>query len=141
MLKWSALVHRRRPWFLAAVFWLLGSGLTNMQVLAAPPEPVEQLRDILNGPPFRNWDFSLVKDTKLGFLGEAGMVQFRAEFFNVLNHPNFALPNGIAFSGTATDLTPFSEKPRGSAGSITKTIVPSGGTGARNIQFALRLEF
>jgi len=98
-------------------------------------------RDILSGPPFRNWDFSLVKDTKVGFLGEAGLIQFRAEFFDVLNHPNFALPNGIAFSGTATDLTPFSEKPRGAAGSITKTIVPSGGTGARNIQFALRLEF
>jgi hypothetical protein len=98
-------------------------------------------RDILSGPPFRNWDFSLVKDTKVGFLGEAGMIQFRAEFFDILNHPNFALPNGIAFSGTATDLTPFSEKPRGSAGSITKTIVPSGGTGARNIQFALRVEF
>ncbi len=99
------------------------------------------LTDILSGPPFRNWDFSLVKDTKVGFLGEAGLIQFRAEFFDVLNHPNFALPNGIAFSGTATDLTPFSEKPRGAAGSITKTIVPSGGTGARNIQFALRLEF
>jgi hypothetical protein len=98
-------------------------------------------RDILTGPPFRNWDFSLVKDTKVGFLGEAGLIQFRAEFFNVLNHVNFALPNGIAFSGTDSDLTPFSESPRGSAGSITKTVVPSGGTGARNIQFALRLEF
>ena len=47
-------------------------------------------RNILNGPPERNWDFSLVKDTKLGFLGEAGMLEFRAEFFNVMNHPNFA---------------------------------------------------
>jgi len=98
-------------------------------------------RDILTGPPFRNWDFSLVKDTKVGFLGEAGSIQFRAEFFDVLNHPNFALPNGLVFSGNNGDLTPFSEKPRGTAGSITKTIVPSGGTGARNIQFALRLEF
>jgi hypothetical protein len=98
-------------------------------------------RDVLTGPPFRNWDFSLVKDTKVGFLGEAGSIQFRAEFFDVLNHPNFALPNGLAFSGNNGDLTPFSEKPRSTAGSITKTIVPSGGTGARNIQFALRLEF
>jgi hypothetical protein len=98
-------------------------------------------RDILTGPPFRNWDFSLVKDTKVGFLGEAGLIQFRAEFFNVLNHPNFALPNGVAYSGNPTDLTPFSEKPSRSAGKITKTVVPSGGTGARNIQFSLRLEF
>ena len=48
------------------------------------------LRNSLTGPPERNWDFSLVKDTKLGFLGEAGMLEFRAEFFNVINHPNFA---------------------------------------------------
>jgi outer membrane receptor protein involved in Fe transport len=98
-------------------------------------------RNILSGPPFRNWDFSLVKDTKVGFLGEAGMVQFRAEFFNVLNHPNFALPNGVAYAGNQGDLGPFSEKHTKSAGSITKTVVPSGGTGARNIQFALRVEF
>jgi carboxypeptidase family protein/TonB-dependent receptor-like protein len=98
-------------------------------------------RDILTGPPFRNWDFSLVKDTKVGFLGEAGLIQFRAEFFDVLNHPNFALPNGVAFAGNNGDLGPFSEKPSRSAGKITKTIVPSGGTGARNIQFSLRLEF
>jgi len=98
-------------------------------------------RDILSGPPYRNWDFSIVKDTKVGFLGEAGLVQFRAEFFDILNHPNFALPNGIAFSGGAKDLTPFSEAPRGTAGVITKTVVPSGGTGARDLQFALRLEF
>jgi len=37
-------------------------------------------------------DFSLVKDTKIGFLENVGMVQFRAEFFNVLNHPNSAAP-------------------------------------------------
>jgi hypothetical protein len=98
-------------------------------------------RDILTGPHFRNWDFSLVKDTKVGFLGEAGLIQFRAEFFDILNNVNFALPNGVAFAGNPGDLTPFSEKPSKSAGSITKTVVPSGGTGARNIQFSLRLEF
>ena len=53
-------------------------------------------RNILTGPPERDWDFSLVKDTKLGFLGEAGMLEFRAEFFNVLNHPNFS--GGMHFS-------------------------------------------
>jgi len=98
-------------------------------------------RDILTGPPFRNWDFSLVKDTKVGFLGESGLIQFRAEFFDFLNHPNFALPNGLAFAGNNGDLTPFSEAATKTAGKITKTVVPSGGTGARNIQFSLRLEF
>lgn len=130
-------------WFNPAMFSMapncLGPGLTNCS------NTVGQLgnagRDILTGPPFRNWDFSLVKDTKVGFLGEAGLIQFRAEFFDFLNHPNFALPNGIAFTGKPGDLTPFSETPRGPAGSITKTVVPSGGTGARNIQLALRVEF
>ena len=130
-------------WYNPAMFSLepncTGPGLTNCSA------NVGQLgnsgRDILTGPPFRNWDFSLVKDTKVGFLGEAGLIQFRAEFFDVLNHPNFALPNGVAFRGAANHLTPFSEAPRGTAGVITKTVVPSGGTGARNIQFALRLEF
>ncbi len=130
-------------WYNPAMFSIapncLGPGLTNCSA------NVGQLgtsgRDILTGPPFRNLDFSLVKDTKAGFLGEAGLIQFRAEFFDILNHPNFALPNGVAFSGSAKDFTPFSESPRGTAGAITKTIVPSGGTGARNIQFALRLEF
>src|SRR6202171_3979110 len=38
---------------------------------------------------FRNWDMSVVKNTKFGGRLSA---QFRAEFFNVLNHPNFANP-------------------------------------------------
>ena len=93
-------------------------------------------RNILYGPHARTLDVSLVKDTRIGFLGEGGLLQFRAEFFNVLNHPNFAGPNAIAFTGTAKDLTPFSETPRGTAGSITRQIQTP-----RDIQFALRLQF
>jgi carboxypeptidase family protein/TonB-dependent receptor-like protein len=93
-------------------------------------------RDILYGPHTRNWNFSLVKDTKLGFLGEAGSVQFRAEFFNILNHPNFATPSSLNFNGDPGDLSPFSEKPGKSAGAITSTIQTP-----RQIQLALRVEF
>ena len=93
-------------------------------------------RDILPGPPSKNWDFSMVKETKLGFLGEGGMLQFRAEFFNVLNHPNFGPPSAGIFPGASTDLGPFSESPDGGAGQITTTQGKS-----RQIQFALRLEF
>jgi hypothetical protein len=46
-------------------------------------------RGALTGPDLINWDFSMNKDTKLGFLGEAGNLQFRAEIFNILNHANF----------------------------------------------------
>ena len=56
-------------------------------------------RGSLTGPGLFNWDFSLHKDTKLAFLGEAGNLQFRAEFFNILNRANFinnpANGNGI----------------------------------------------
>jgi len=96
-------------------------------------------RNILTGPPERNWDFSLVKDTKLGFLGEAGMVEFRAEFFNVLNHPNFSgdhLSTNI-FSGKGSHIGPFSEPIKSSAGQVTKQLQDN----QRQIQFALRIEF
>src|SRR5882672_2278257 len=49
-------------------------------------------RGILTGPGLFNWDFSIVKDTKLALLGEAGQLMFRADFFNVLNHANFNNP-------------------------------------------------
>ena len=47
-------------------------------------------RGLLRAPGLLEWDASLVKDTKVRFLGEAGAVEFRAEFFNVINHENFA---------------------------------------------------
>jgi len=63
-------------------------------------------RNTLRGPNFRNMDFSVVKDTSLRYLGEGGKVQFRAEFFNILNHPNFALPGRTVFAnGQSTILT------------------------------------
>jgi hypothetical protein len=128
-------------WFNPNMFSLApnctGPGLTNCS------DSVGQLgtagRNILTGPPERNWDFSLVKETKLGFLGEGGMLEFRAEFFNVLNHPNFGgqgLHTSI-FDGANTDHTPFSEPVHGSAGQVTHQLANN----QRQIQFALRLEF
>ena len=128
-------------WFNPAMFSMApncaGPGLTNCS------SNLGQLgdagRNILTGPPERNWDFSVVKDTKLGFLGEGGNLQFRAEFFNILNHTNFT---GIGmstnvFHGNSGDLTPFSEAPSPSAGQITQQLQNN----QRQIQFALRLEF
>ncbi len=48
-------------------------------------------RNIFRDSGFRNWDLSLTKQTKVL---ERLTAQFRAEFFNVLNHPNFANPYG-----------------------------------------------
>ncbi|HEY2422591.1 MAG TPA: hypothetical protein VGH55_00715 [Chthoniobacterales bacterium] len=48
-------------------------------------------RNIFRDSGFRNWDLSVTKDWKFG---EALTAQFRVEFFNVFNHPNFANPYG-----------------------------------------------
>jgi hypothetical protein len=48
-------------------------------------------RNVFRDTGFRNWDFSVAKNWKFK---ERFGVQFRAEFFNVLNHPNFANPFG-----------------------------------------------
>jgi Carboxypeptidase regulatory-like domain/TonB dependent receptor/TonB-dependent Receptor Plug Domain len=48
-------------------------------------------RNTLVGPNFRDVDFSLAKDIPLS--SEFRKLQFRAEMFNIFNHPNFDLPN------------------------------------------------
>jgi hypothetical protein len=83
-------------------------------------------RGSFRGPGLVNLDTSLFKQIPLN---ERLNLQFRAEFFNVLNHANFNNPNPIVFMGTNISST---------AGAITDTV--SDGNG-RQIQFALRLEF
>jgi len=53
-------------------------------------------RGIFRGAPFKDWDVSVVKDE---VFKERLTAQFRAEFFNVLNHPNFYNPTGPAGAG------------------------------------------
>jgi hypothetical protein len=99
-------------------------------------QPVGQLgnlgRDVLLGPGFADLDFAVKKDTRMPFLGEAGSLEFRAEFFNIFNRPNFTDPNPAVFSGAATDTgTPLS-----TAGQITATVSTS-----RQIELSLRVIF
>ena len=58
-------------------------------------------RNGLRAPTLKDVDVSMVKDTKVRWLGEAGTIQFRAEMFNVLNHPNFGLPGTQIWSKPA----------------------------------------
>ncbi|HTZ84395.1 MAG TPA: TonB-dependent receptor [Candidatus Acidoferrales bacterium] len=51
-------------------------------------------RDSLHGPSFKEWNFALYKTTALT---EGITLQLRADFFNILNHPNFANPFLPAF--------------------------------------------
>jgi hypothetical protein len=95
-------------------------------------------RNILRGPGSSDWNFSLVKDTKVKFLGEGGSVQFRAEFFNVLNHPTFKFGflAPIMFFGNPADTGPFSESPRATNSQIRTT-----DGDPRQIQFAIKILF
>ncbi|MEX2261184.1 MAG: TonB-dependent receptor [Bryobacteraceae bacterium] len=52
-------------------------------------------RNIIRGPKFFNTDMGVLKDTPIT---ERANLQFRAEFFNVFNNPNFRLPNSNASS-------------------------------------------
>jgi hypothetical protein len=54
-------------------------------------------RNAISGPPFRSVDFSVMKDTTFS---ERVRLQLRVEFFNILNHPNFALPNFFVNPGS-----------------------------------------
>ncbi|MGC2528820.1 MAG: hypothetical protein WA639_13800, partial [Candidatus Acidiferrum sp.] len=81
-------------------------------------------RDTFRGPGFHQIDVALIKNTPFGHRGngELGILEFRAEFFNVFNIVNFGLPsNTVLGSGF---------------GIISKTAGPS-----RQIQFSLKLVY
>jgi hypothetical protein len=81
-------------------------------------------RGVYSGPGLADVDFSLFKNTAIT---ERTNLQFRAEFFNLLNRANFGTPNATVFSGAS--ISP-------SAGLITTTATTS-----RQIQFGLKLFF
>jgi len=51
-------------------------------------------RNSLSGPTYKQWDLAIYKNTAIT---ERVNMQLRAEFFNILNHPNFANPELPAF--------------------------------------------
>jgi hypothetical protein len=90
------------------------------------------------GPGQNNTDISLSKITGLGFPTESSSIEFRVEFFNAFNHPQFANPNARGTQPPPQDATPEqAAKALGpSFGRITSTSVS-----ARIIQFALKFSF
>jgi hypothetical protein len=81
-------------------------------------------RGTLVGPGLETVDFSLVKRTNIT---ERVALEFRSEFFNILNRANFGLPNAGVFSGAGFNPA---------AGIISTT-----NTTSRQIQFGLKLLF
>ncbi len=85
----------------------------------APFEYGNSARNMLFGPGYFNWDAGILKNTNIT---ERMLLEFRAELFNVPNHPNFGLP-------ASSISVPASVGRISSAGD------------ARTVQFGMRLRF
>ncbi|MGC1873091.1 MAG: carboxypeptidase-like regulatory domain-containing protein [Acidobacteriaceae bacterium] len=83
-------------------------------------------RNTLTGPGIAELDLSLRKNTALT---KKLNLQFRAEFFNILNRTNFGTPNTVVYASDTTTPSP-------TAGLITTT-----STTSRQIQFGAKLLF
>ena len=82
-------------------------------------------RNVIIGPGFNNTDFSITKNTQVN---ERMRVQFRAEIFDLFNHPNFGQPGNVVGSPNF--------------GRITSTRFPTGELGSsRQVQFGIKLLF
>ena len=108
-------IHTLQNWFNPCAFAKAPPG----ELGTAPRAPVY-------GPRFVNTDFSVIKNFPFR---EGISLQFRAEFFNLLNHAQFFL-NGFADTGQQDINTPSS------FGVVNNTV-----NNPRLIQFALRLNF
>lgn len=101
-------------------------------------------RNSLRGPAFKEWNFSVYKNTAIT---ERLKLQLRAEFFNILNHPNFSnpeLPNFIAdpavngLDSAGRGIGAYQLTATGDVG-IGNPFLGSGGP--RGVQFAAKIVF
>jgi hypothetical protein len=112
------------------VCWFDPSAFTEPPAGTLGNEP----RNALIGPRLIADDFAIIKNTKFG---ERLSVQFRAEAFNVFNHPNFTPPGQFgAGGGIGSGIFAGPGTPDPNAGRITTTA-----TTARQLQFALKFSF
>jgi hypothetical protein len=106
------------------------------------PPPLGQFgnmgRNMFQDSGFRNFDFSLAKNWHFG---ERVRAQFRAEFFNIFNHPNFANPYG---GQNGFGLNDPSARPFG-CGCATPDVAAAnpviGSGGSRAVQLGLKFIF
>ena len=92
-------------------------------------------RNSITGPDFRNMDLSLAKTTAVT---ERLRVEFRADAFDLFNHPNFGNPQSLTAAATASPTAAAST----AFGIIRNTRFPNGDSGsARQLQFGMKLLF
>ena len=96
-------------------------------------------RNTIIGPGLAQVDFAVSKNTTIR---ESLRMEFRAEFFNFFNHPQFGLSQANLFTAGATGACTASgagcTNPNPTAGQITTL---AGNTAARQIQFGLKFVF
>jgi hypothetical protein len=94
-------------------------------------------RNTITGPGFANVDIAMKKEIALSRVAERLRLQFRVDFFNVLNHANFDLPGNAQNATSASFIfTNTSGQPNLAATRPIRTTNDS-----REIQFALRLHW
>ena len=141
--------YHQRPDIVPGVNPILGgnpaNGYINPLAFANPAGNFGDLgRDAIYGPGFWNIDFSVTKDTKLT---ERLTLQLRAEFFNIFNHPQFALPGGVISpaAGSGMTLQEALAQCSGCFSTQTPDVAQGnpglGGGGPRVLQFAARFQF
>lgn len=110
--------------------WSPSTGYLNPLAFSQPNgTPGDLGRDSIYGPGYKNFDFSVTKNTQVS---ERLGVQLRAEFFNIFNHPNFAQPDHVVLPGNgAITQTP----------DVAQTNPGLGGGGPRVVQLALKMVF
>jgi outer membrane receptor protein involved in Fe transport len=104
-------------------------------------------RDSLRGPSFKQWDMAIYKNTAIT---ERVTMQLRAEFFNLINHPNFSNPFLPAFIADAAQNGFTTANGRevgagsyaiGATGDVGIGNPFLGGGGPRGIQLAAKFSF
>ena len=93
-------------------------------------------RNVLRGPRQTNVDFSIIKRFPLG---ESKNLEFRAEFFNLFNHVNFANPISNFNAVPSTSINPNTGQITGDAGDFGRITAAS--NNPRLIQFAIKVNF
>jgi hypothetical protein len=110
---------RVNQWYDSSAFALQGAGfIGNLG------------RNTLVGPKFFDLDMAVGKTTRVT---EKSSVEFRVEGFNLFNHPNFAIPGQLLYTGADQNGNGIANP---NAGQITSTV-----SSARQLQFALRVRF
>ena len=97
-----------------------------------------QGRNTFVGPNYTNLDMGVFKNFTIT---ERFRLQFRAEFFNALNHPNFESPRDATDGSTSITSSLFGRTCCAAAATPSSANVIATGESARVIQFALKLSF